>query len=60
MQNVNIVALYIRQVYLKVLVGCKHEDSDVCNDCKRQWIHKDDKFELNLYEESEYEAICRQ
>ena len=21
----------------------------MCNDCKRQWIHKDDKFELNLY-----------
>lgn len=30
-------------------VECKHRNSDMCNDCKRQWIHKDDKFELNLY-----------
>lgn len=30
-------------------VECKHRNSDVCNDCKRQWIHKDDHFELNLY-----------
>ena len=30
-------------------VECKHRNSDVCNECKRQWIHKDDHFELNLY-----------
>lgn len=29
-------------------VECKYDNSDVCNDCKRQWVHKDDKFELNL------------
>lgn len=30
-------------------IECKYRNSDVCNDCKRQWVHKDDKFELNLY-----------
>lgn len=30
-------------------VECKHRNSDVCNECKRSWVHKDDKFELNLY-----------
>lgn len=29
--------------------GCKHINSDICNNCKRQWIDKDDYFELNLY-----------
>lgn len=41
-------------------VECKYENSDVCNDCKRQWIHRGDKFELNLYGESEYKDICKQ
>lgn len=41
-------------------IECKYENSDVCNDCKRQWVHKDDKFELNLYWKDECEAICKQ
>lgn len=31
-------------------IGCKHLDSDVCNNCKRMWVQKDDHFELNIEE----------